>query len=69
MLHRPLVPDDQPEVLLCYFLMISKPELGTIFVPRWTYGEADLFVSCKYNGHRSMTALSFPLDQDFGRYA
>ena len=68
-LHPPLAPDDQPEILICYYLVVSKPENGSIFVPGWTYGEADLFVSCKYKGHRAMTALSFPLDQDFGRYA
>jgi hypothetical protein len=69
MLHPPFTPDDRPEVLLCWFLILSPPASGNIFVPGWTYGEADLFVSCKYKGHRCMTALSFPLDQDFGRYA
>jgi hypothetical protein len=69
MLHPPFTPDDRPEVLLCWFLILSPPANGNIFVPGWTYGEADLFVSCKYKGHRCMTALSFPLDQDFGRYA
>ena len=69
MLPPRLEPDDTPEVALFWFMTISKPEQGTIFVPDWVYGEADLFVSCRYRGHRCMTALSFPLDQDFGRYA
>ena len=64
-----LEPDDDPVVMLDWFMILSHPEVFVAFVPGWTYGEADLFVSCKFEGHRCMLPLALILEQDFGRYA
>jgi acetoacetate decarboxylase len=64
-----LEPDDDPVVLLDWFMILSHPEAFIAFVPGWTYGEADLFVSCKFEGHSCMLPLALILEQDFGRYA
>jgi acetoacetate decarboxylase len=64
-----LEPDDDPVVLLDWFMILSHPEVFVAFVPGWTYGEADLFVSCKFQGHPCMLPIALILEQDFGRYA
>jgi acetoacetate decarboxylase len=69
MLPPHLEPDDDPVLLLDWFMILSQPEAFVAFVPGWTYGEADLFVSCKFEGHSCMLPVSLILEQDFGRYA
>jgi len=64
-----LEPDDNPIVLLDWYMVLSQPESFVAYVPGWTYGEADLFVSCKFDGHPCMLPLALILEQDFGRYA
>jgi acetoacetate decarboxylase len=64
-----LEPDDDPVVLLDWFMILSHPESFVAFVPGWTYGEADLMVACKFEGHSCMLPLALILEQDFGRYA
>ncbi len=64
-----LEPDDEPVVMLDWFMILSQPEAFVAFVPGWTYGEADLFVSCRFEGHPCMLPLALILEQDFGRYA
>jgi len=64
-----LEPDDDPVVLVDWFMVLSHPEAFVAFVPGWTYGEADLFVSCRFEGQRCMLPLALILEQDFGRYA
>jgi acetoacetate decarboxylase len=69
MLPPPLEPASSPEVLMDWFVAVPpvEAERRTVMHPGFTYGEADVFVACSFEGKDRMLEVELDLHQDWGR--